>query len=70
MEVFCEIPMKELRAESLTELDMKKKQIGAHGAIVLAELLKVSSPLTNLNLQSNKIGNKGTKALAVVLPSR
>ena len=61
--------MKELRAESLTELDMKEKYIGAHGAIVLAELLKVSSPLTSVNLLRNDIGD-GAAALAAVLPSR
>ena len=70
MEVFCEIPMKELRAESLTELDMKRKYIGAHGAIVLTELLKVSSPLKELNLWNNNIGKEGAAALAAVLPSR
>ena len=60
--------MKELRAESLTELDMNGKYIGVHGAIVLAELLKVSSPLTDLNLRYNEIGVEGAKALAAVLP--
>ena len=68
MEVFCEIPMKELRAGSLTELNMTKKFIGIHGAIVLADLLEVSSPLTDLNLEENGIGDEGAKALAEVLP--
>ena len=62
--------MKELRAESLTELDMNSKYIGVHGAIVLAELLKVSSPLKTLDLSRNKIGKEGAAALAAVLPSR
>ena len=70
MEVFCEIPMKELRAESLTELDMQGKSIGVHGAIVLADLLKVSSPLKQLNISYNSIGKEGAAALAAVLPSR
>ena len=62
--------MKELRAGSLTELDMKRKYIGVHGAMVLADLLKVSSPLTDLNLEYNNIGKEGAAALAAVLPSR
>ena len=39
-------------------------------AQLLAFDLKFSSPLTDLNLQSNKIGVEGAKALAAVLPSR
>ena len=70
MEVFCEIPMKDLRADSLTELDLKGKGIQAHGAIVLADLIKVSSALVSLNLEANSIGNEGAASLAAVLSSR
>ena len=38
--VFSEIPIKELRADTLTELDLKEKGIGVSGVIVLAELIK------------------------------
>ena len=50
LEHFCEIPLKELRADSLTELDLMGKGVGVPGALVLAELLRtVSSSLTNLS---------------------
>ena len=45
--------MKELRAGSLTTLDMKEKSVGVHGAMVLADLLKVSSPLTRLRINAD-----------------
>ena len=43
LECFCEIPLKELRADSLTELDLQHKGVGAPGALVLAELLRTVS---------------------------
>eukprot|EP00937_MAST-01D_sp_MAST-1D-sp2_P006035 g6035.t1 len=56
MEVFCEIPIKDLHAGSLTELDLSEKGINDHGAIVLADLIKVSSRLNTLDLSNNNIG--------------
>eukprot|EP00937_MAST-01D_sp_MAST-1D-sp2_P007145 g7145.t1 len=50
IEVFCEIPIKDLRVDSLTELDLSGKHIQAHGAIVLAGLIKVSSALKRLTI--------------------
>ena len=64
IEVFNEIPIKELRADSLTELDLLSKRIGQAGAIVLAGLVPVSASLTSLNLRGNEIGDEGAKALA------
>ena len=68
LEVFCEIPMKQMREDSLTELNLEYKGIGAHGAIVLSDLLKFSRSLTSLNLQHNEIGAGGAQAIAAVLP--
>lgn len=49
LETFCEIPLKQLRADSLTELDLSDKGVGVPGALVLAYLLKnVSASLTIL----------------------
>ena len=49
LEVFCKIPLKELRADKLINLDLRGKGIGVPGALVLAELLRtVSGSLTNL----------------------
>ena len=53
-----------------TEADFSGRGLKPADAQLLAFDLKFSSPLTNLNLWNNKIGVKGTKALAAVLPSR
>ena len=68
MEVFCNIPIKKMREDSLTELDLKHKGIGAHGAMVIAPLLEFSRALTSLNLWNNQIGAGGAKAIADSLP--
>ena len=39
IEVFNEIPIKEMRADSFTELDLNHKGIGVEGAMVVAGLL-------------------------------
>ena len=41
IEVFNEIPVKEMRADSLTELDLKSKGIGVEGGMVVAGLLPI-----------------------------
>ena len=40
------------------------------GIEAIAEALKVSSPLKQLDISDNKIGKEGAAALAAVLPSR
>ena len=42
--------------------------LGASGAKLIAEMLKVNTPLTTLNLWSNEIGVEGAKAIAGALP--
>ena len=64
MEIFCKIPMKKMREDSLAELDLSEKGIGAHGAMVVAHLLEFSRALTSLNLRFNGIGAGGAKAIA------
>ena len=44
LEVFSGIPLKELRADSLTSLDLSDKGLGVPEAIVLADLLRSVSP--------------------------
>ena len=41
IEVFNEMPIKEMRADSLTELDLRKKSIGVEGGMVVAGLLPI-----------------------------
>ena len=43
LEVFGEVPMKQLRADALTELSLSQKSLGPTEAIVLAKLVEVSS---------------------------
>ena len=56
IEMFNEIPIKEMRANSITELDLKEKRLGVEGGMVVAGLLPVMGSLTALNLSSNGIG--------------
>ena len=48
IEVFNEIPIKEMRADSLTELDLNGKFIGDEGGMVVAGLVPVMASLTYL----------------------
>ena len=65
LEVLSEAPIKELRADTLTELDLKYKGLGPTEGIVLAELIKVTASLKSLDLSYNKnIGDEGWIAIA------
>ena len=68
LEVFCKIPMKQMREDSLTELNLCGNGIGAHGAAVLASLLKFSRALASLDLRHNLIEDDGARAIADSLP--
>ena len=48
IEVFNGIPIKEMRADSLTELDLNGKGIGVEGGMVVASLLPAMAPLTSV----------------------
>ena len=48
MVTFGEVPIKELRADTLTTLDLSRKDLGPTEAIVLAGLLSVSSSLASV----------------------
>ena len=45
---FCGIPLVSLRENSITELDLSDKGVGAPGAIVLSKLLPAATALTSL----------------------
>eukprot|EP00900_Chrysochromulina_parva_P006654 jgi/Chrpa1/15990/Chrysochromulina_OHIO_Genome00024039-RA len=55
IEMFNEIPIKEMRADSFTELDLKRKDVGVEGGMVVAGLIPAMGGLTNLNLSENKL---------------
>ena len=48
LEIFCNIPIKKLRADSLSKLDLSWKGVGLPGALVLANLLPVIGSLTKI----------------------
>ena len=55
IEKFNEIPIKEMRAGSLTELDLKDKSIGVEGGMVVAGLVSAMASITSINLSSNNL---------------
>ena len=59
IEIFNKIPIKEMRANSLTKLDLKGKLCGVVGGMVVAGLLPVMGSLTSINLSGNSLTNYG-----------
>jgi len=49
IEMFNEIPIKEMRADSFMELDLKGKGVGVEGGMVVASLLPVMGALTEVH---------------------
>ena len=66
-EIFCHIPLKELRTGNQTTLDLSHRGIDVPGALVMAELLRTVDSLTTLNLFDNQIGAEGGVAIAEAL---
>ena len=64
IEKFNEIPIKEMRADSLTELKLTDERIGIEGVMVVAGLMRLMASLTTLLLARNSLGAEGAKALA------
>lgn len=64
---FSAVPMRELRADELTVLDLSTKDLGPTEARVLGGLLVANTSLTDLNLHFNLIGDEGCVALAYAL---
>ena len=69
MENFNEIPIKEMRANSLIELDLSGKEVGVVGCMVVAGLLPVMASLTNISLARSKLGEEGSKIICSALKS-
>ena len=54
----------------LTTLRLKFNEIGAEGAIAIAEALKVTAVLTKLVLKYNNLGDAGKKAVRDAVKDR
>jgi hypothetical protein len=49
IEVFNKVPIKEMRADSFTELNLSNKSIGVVGGMVVAGLIPVMASLTKIS---------------------
>ena len=67
LQVLSEVPIKELREDKHTELNLTHKGLGPTEGIVLAELVKGSAVLTSLDLSNNLLDAEAGKALAASL---
>ena len=63
IEMFNGIPIKEMRANSLTELDLNGKGVGVEVCMVVAGLIPVMGGLTVANLLGNQLDVKSAKML-------
>jgi Ran GTPase-activating protein (RanGAP) involved in mRNA processing and transport len=66
LEVFSEIPIKKLRADALTKLDLRGGGVGVSGTLVLSDLLKFSSALKSCNLLKNGLDVESATMLAKI----
>ena len=64
--MFNEILIKEMRANSITELDLKEKRLGVEGGMVVAGLLPVMGSLRVTNLLRNELFAESAKMLSEV----
>ncbi len=69
IEMFNEIPIKEMRANSFTELDLKGKVVGVEGGMVVACLMPVMGGLTALDLSFNDLKDEGVSAVCEAIQS-
>jgi len=67
IDVFNEIPIKEMRANSLTELDLNGKGVGVEGGMVVVGLIPVMGGLTKMSLAHTDLKEEGTKAICEAL---
>ena len=68
MSALCESLKTNTTLETLDIHGGYEDHLGASGAKLIAEMLKVNTPLTDLNLASNEIGKEGAIAIAKALP--
>ena len=68
MSALCESLKTNTTLEKLDIQGGRWGTLGASGATIIAEMLKVNTPLTDLNLCVNKIGNEGAVSIAEALP--
>jgi Ran GTPase-activating protein (RanGAP) involved in mRNA processing and transport len=55
LHVLCAVPVKDLRDNAVTELDLAGRSLGVEGALVLSNCLMNNSSLTSLNISRNEL---------------
>ena len=58
------IPVKQLRENTITSLDLSSKGLGVDGALILAALIKDNTSVQELDVSANGLGVDGGKAIA------
>jgi hypothetical protein len=69
IEMFNEVPIKDVRADSLTELKLNGKGVGVAGGMVVAGLMPVMGALTALDLSFNDLNDEGVSAVCEAIQS-
>ena len=66
IEMFNEIPIKAMRANSLMELDLNGKGVGIAGIMVVAGLIPVMGALARVDVRFNNLSEQGKEVLNAV----
>ena len=66
IEMFNGIPIKEMRADSFTELDLEGKNVGVIGGMVVAGLIPTMRTLSECNVRGNDLDSESAKMLAKI----
>jgi len=69
IEMFNGIPIKEMRADSFTMLDLNGKGVGVAGGMVVAGLIPVMGALTALKLSNNDLKDESVSAVCEAIQS-
>ena len=58
------IPVKQLRENTITSLDLSSKGLGVDGGLILAALIKDNTSVQQLDVSANGLGSDGGKGIA------
>ena len=61
------LPVKQLRENTITSLDLSSKGLGVDGGLILAALIKDNTSVQQLHAQNNGLGPEGAKSFGSML---
>ena len=64
------VPVKQLRENTITSLDLSNKGLGVDGGLILAALIKNNTSVQHLDVSANELGPDGGFALAGALSGK